>query len=102
MSYEAVDDVISAWAGSHGVTLSKEFGGQPRRFCYISAGKDECFQASIEPPDDGFITVNAWDVETHDDAEFHQAWRAPLSALRPTLDASLKQIADWAARPRNR
>jgi hypothetical protein len=80
--------------------LSTVFDGQPRRFCYVSAGKDECFQVSIEPPEDGIITVNAWDVETHDDAEFHRAWQVPTSALEPTLDAALRQIADWAARPR--
>jgi hypothetical protein len=102
MSYEAVDNVISAWAVRHGLTLNTEFGSQPRRFCYVSAGKAECFQVSIEPPKNGIITVNAWDVETHHDAEFHRAWQAQTSLLEPTLDAALKQIADWAARPRNR
>jgi hypothetical protein len=99
MNYEAIDPIIAAWALRHGLTLSMEFGGQPRRFCYVSAGQDECFQVSIEPPEDGAITVNAWDVETHDDAEFHRAWRVHAGSLEPTLDAALMQIADWAARP---
>lgn len=98
MSYEAVDDVISTWATRRGLTLSTEFGGRPRRFCYVSGGGAECFQVSIEPPEDGLITVNAWDVETKDDAEFHRAWQVPVCDLRPTLEEAVEQIARWARR----
>ena len=52
MSYEAIDEVIRAWAEGHGLTLCTEFAG-PRRFSYVNAGPRECFQVSIEPPEDG-------------------------------------------------
>jgi hypothetical protein len=68
------------------------FRGQPRRFCYVSAGERECFQVSIEPPDGGQITVTAWDVETVDDAEFHWQRRVFASDLVPALEAALDQI----------
>jgi hypothetical protein len=100
MGYEAVDDGISAWAARHSLTLSTEFGGQPRRFCYVSGGKAESFQVSIEPPEDGIITVNAWDVETSDDAQFHRKWQVPISDLSSTLDKAVEQIARWARRDR--
>lgn len=97
-SYEAVDDGINAWAARHGLTLSTEFDGQPRRFCYVSAGEAECFQVSIEEPADGTITVNAWDVETSDDAELHRAWQVPVAELSATLDEAMEQITQWSWR----
>jgi hypothetical protein len=98
MSYEAVDDVIGAWAKRHGLRLSTEFGGQPRRFCYVSGGKHECFQVSVDPPEGEHITVNAHDVETVDDAEFHWQRRVVASDLAPALEAALNQIAVWSRR----
>lgn len=98
MSYEEVDDVIVAWAKQHGLTLSTEFGDRPCRFCYVSGGRDECFQISIEPPDDRTITVNAWDIETRDDAEFHRAWHVPVAELHSSLEKAIEQVGRWARR----
>lgn len=100
MNYDAVDAAIAAWADSHSLILRTEFGGVPRRFCYVSSGAQECFQVSIEPPDDGAITVNVGDVETEDDAELQQQWLVPVGHLVPTLQAALDQIAIWRVRPR--
>lgn len=102
MNYDPVDAAIAAWANRHGLTLCTEFGGVPRRFVYVSGGEHECFQVSIEPPDDGAITVNAWDVETEDDAKLHQQWRVLVDDLDPTLEAALNQVAVWRSRPRTR
>ena len=102
MSYDTVDDAITTWAHTHRLILCTKFGGIPRRFCYVSGDEHECFQVSIEPPDAGAIIVNAWDVETEDDAELHRQWQVPLGDLVPTLEAALKQIAVWRARPRTR
>lgn len=102
MSYQTVDATIAAWIDRHAFMLCTEFGGVPRRFCYVTRGEYECFQISIEPPDDGSITVNAWDVETEDDAELHQQWRVPVGDLIPTLDAALDQIDVWRSRRRTR
>ncbi|HEY2047908.1 MAG TPA: hypothetical protein VGH03_01090 [Caulobacteraceae bacterium] len=102
MTYSIVDAEIYAWAERHGLKVCTEFAGAPRRFCYVSGGEHECFQVSIEPPEDGAVTVNAWDVETQDDAELHRQWRVALGDLDPTLEAALRQIVDWKSRPRIR
>jgi len=86
VSYEALDDVIGAWVKRHGLTLSTEFGGQPRRFSYVAGGAHECFQVSVEPPEDGYITVNARDVETVDNAEFHWQRQVVASDLGSVLN----------------
>lgn len=102
MGYDAVDAAIAAWAASHSLTLCTEFGGGPARFCYVTGDEHECFQVSIETPADGAITVNAWGVETEDDAELNQQWRVPVGDLVPTLEAALGRIAVWRSRPRTR
>lgn len=102
MGYQIVDPVIKAWAENHGLAVCTEFGGAPRRFCYVSGGEHECFQVSIELPADGNVTVNAWEVETADDAELSQQWQVPVSDLSAALDAALTKIAEWGARPRTR
>jgi len=48
MSYDAVDATIVAWADSHGLTLCTEFGGVPRRFCYVTGGEHECFGLRLQ------------------------------------------------------
>jgi hypothetical protein len=82
----------------HDLKLNMEFGGRPRRCCYVSGGKGECYQISIEPPAGGITVVNAWDVETRDDTEFHRAWQASVGDLGSTLEDALEQIARWAQR----
>lgn len=98
LPYGAVDATIVAWAKRRGLTLSTEFGGGARRFCYVTVGKHECFQVSIEPPESGSVTVNACGVETQDDAEFHEQWQVALQDLDLALEAALRQIADWGQR----
>jgi len=91
MNYSAVDPTIEAWRTARGLSMSTEFGGQPRRFCYTSSARGECFQISIEPPEVNEmsgpeITVNLWSIETLDDAEMHYAWVVPVGELRSALD----------------
>ena len=43
----------------HELKLVTEFGGEERRFCYVTGGPQECFQVSIEPPHESETLVNA-------------------------------------------
>lgn len=101
MSYATIDAVIAEWAAAHGLKLCTEFGG-PARFCYVSGGEHECFQVSVDPPQGETVTVNAWSIETEDDAELHRHWRVPTADLRSALEVALEQISAWSARPLSR
>jgi hypothetical protein len=101
LSYSAIDPTLIEWANAHGLRLINEFGSVPSRFCYVSGGQKECFQVSIEPPEGEKVLVNAWSIETDDDAELHHAWTASIDELRSTLETALEKIKEWKSRPRN-
>jgi len=95
MSYSIVDPVIADWARVHGLTVLTHFGDNERRFSYISGADAESFQISIEPPENGEVTINAWDVETRDDEDLHRQWTCSVAELRPTLEAAFEQVSQW-------
>jgi hypothetical protein len=98
--YAAVDPVIRSWADQHEFRLSKAFGGQERRFCYVTGGPQECFQISIEPPEGSKVLVNAWSIETIDDEELHESWLVPVAEVRYALNLALDKIRAWTVRPK--
>lgn len=100
MAYATIDAMIREWAERHSLVLNTEFGGRERRFCYVSGGPQECFQVSIEPPEAARVLVNAWSIETIDDAELHKSWTVDAPDLVQALDAALKQVRAWDARPK--
>jgi hypothetical protein len=91
MSYDEIDSDIEAWVLSHGFKLIREFGGAPRRFFYVSAGK-ESFQISIEPPENGHVLINVWSVETLDDIDVHKSWEVPVDTVSRAMDEALRAI----------
>lgn len=100
MAYTLIDPVITAWADRHALKLFSEFGGEQRRFSYVSGGPQECFQISIEPPEEGEVSVSAWSMETIDDAELQESWRVTVDELATTLDLALAKIGAWTTRPK--
>jgi len=98
MTYESIDPIIDGWSREHSLRIVPEFGGVPRRFCYVSGGIDESFQISIEPPAGEAVVVKAWSVETRDDQEFHEQWTASAATLRSTLEEALATISKWKER----
>jgi hypothetical protein len=100
VAYSEIDAVIREWSERHRLALNTEFGGQERRFCYVSGGPKECFQVSIEPPESGRVLVNAWSVETIDDAELHESWTVEILDLPQSLEVALRQVSAWNARPK--
>jgi hypothetical protein len=72
-----------------------------RRFCYLSSPQGECYQISIDPPDDAGVRVHVWSVETSDDMEAHLEWFVPMGRLRATLDTAKKTVVErlWTRTP---
>ena len=100
MACTKIDAVIREWAEQHSLVLNTECVGQERCFGYVSGGPQECFQVSIEPSEAERVLVNAWSIETIDDAELHASWTVDARDLLQALDAAWKQIRAWDARPK--
>jgi hypothetical protein len=98
MVYAVLDPVIKGWVNKNELKLATEFAGEERRFCYVTGGPQECFQVSIEPPQGSEVVVNAWSIETIDDAELHESWLVHLDELGTALDLAFDKIKAWNAR----
>jgi hypothetical protein len=96
MSHAAVDQIIRDWADANVTKLFLEREGSAARFCYLSSPQGECYQISVDAPENDLVRVHVWAVETLDDMEAH-----PLNRLRETLDTAKKTIVEtlWARTP---
>ncbi len=93
--YSSIDSVIQTWSNANSLTMFNSFAGREARFCYKSSPRGECFQISIQAPQDGTVTVDAWTIETLDDRELHESWVVPVFELPETLEAALNKLRDW-------
>lgn len=101
MSYAAVDQTIRDWAAASGFELLLEWAGAEARFCYFSSPQGECYQISLDPPENNLVKVHVWAVETADDMEAHLEWVVHTSELRAALDTAEKTVREylWRRQP---
>jgi hypothetical protein len=93
MSYAAIDQTVRDWADANVKALFTEWAGREARFCYLSSPQGECYQISIEAPENERVRVHVRGIETLDDMEAHLEWLVPVGRLRDTLDAAKQTIA---------
>jgi hypothetical protein len=104
-SYAAVDAVIDSWVKATGSTLFTEWAGVPRRYFHIPGDPPfECFQVSVEPPENGRVVVFARAIDTNDDTEegMNQRWEGSLAQLNEMLRNALSVIEVWKMRERTK
>jgi hypothetical protein len=94
-AYSSIDSVIQSWVSSNSLTLFTSFAGREERFCYISSPQGECFQISIQKPQDAVVSVDAWTVETLDNRELHEQWVVPIPKLKEALELALSTVRNW-------
>ena len=101
MSYAAVDHIIRDWADANVQKLFFETANVEARFCYLSSPQGECYQISIDAPENDLVRVHVWAVETLDDMEAHLEWFVPISQLGAALDTAKETISEclWRRPP---
>ena len=102
--YADVDGVIDAWVRASGSSLSTEWDGRPARFFHIpGAPPFECFQVSVDPPQDGLVAVTARAVDTNDDTEHEmdQTWDGSVAELDAMLAIAIATVRQWRDRERS-
>jgi hypothetical protein len=98
MTYSLIDPLLRDWAHRHSLKLINSFAGREERFCYVSSSRGECFQISIDSPENDGVNVNAWSVETLDDKEMHQQWAVAIPQLEQALQAAFETVRGWMKR----
>lgn len=101
MSYAAIDQIVREWADANVKAMFTEWAGQEARFCYLSSPQGECYQISIEAPENESVRVRVHGIETLDDVEAHLEWLVPVTRLRDTLDTAKQTVVEclWARKP---
>ena len=103
MSYAAIDTVIREWANANVQTPFVEKSHTETRFCYLSSEQAECYQISVDAPENGLVRVHVSAIETIDDMEAHLQWLVPIAQLTAALDTAKKTIVEnlWRRLPLN-
>lgn len=101
MSYTAIDHIIQPWADANGFKLHMAWAGEEARFCYLSSQQGECYQISIERPENELVRVHVRAVETLDDMEAHLEWFVSIAELGAVLEVAHKTVRDclWNRQP---
>ena len=102
-AYAEVDEVIAEWVDATGSTLFTEWADAPARYFYIPGDPPfECFQVSVQPPENGRTAVLARAIDTNDDtdAEMDQTWEGCVGELEAMLRTAVGTIDQWKARTR--
>lgn len=95
--YERIDPIIRGWAKRHSLVLFEGVPGNELRSVYVSSDV-ECFQICVEVSEPYEFVVHAWSVDTANDEDLHQDWRATDVNLAQALDKALGQIRHWMTR----
>jgi hypothetical protein len=102
-AYADVDGVIAGWVEATGSTLFTEWAHAPARYFHIPGDPPfECFQISVQPPENGRTAVLARAIDTNDDgeAQMDQSWEGPIGELDAMLRTAVATVGEWKARVR--
>lgn len=103
--FSEIDDVIAMWVRTANTTLHTEWAGAPARFFPIPGDPPfECFQISVQAPEDERTSVTARAIDTNDDIEeqMEYTWRGPIVDLDEMLRAAVALVGSWKIRDRSR
>jgi len=63
MAYEKIDSILQSWAASLNLCIFNQFGGQERRFLYITNSKNDCYQIDIEDEENSKFRISIYFVD---------------------------------------
>jgi hypothetical protein len=102
-NYFEIDPIIERSASSVGASIVREWADAPARFFYLPGDPPfECFQVSVDAPENGRVSVYARAVDTNDDTEnaMGRAWTGPVAELEVMLGAAIATVGAWKVRER--
>ncbi|HEX8302229.1 hypothetical protein [Sphingomonas sp.] len=104
-TYAEIDPIIEKWVAALNTTLFTEWANAPARFFHTPGDPPfECFQISVDAPEDGKTSVHARAVDTNDDTEdeLTRTWTGPVADCDVMMSAAVETIAAWKSRRREK
>lgn len=96
MGYNAIDDVIGAWADDHGLRIQKEYKDIEVRSVEYRVNRREGYQIWIDELDaGGMIGVHVWDFKQANRGGRRRDFLVSPSDLREYLEAALRIATNW-------
>jgi hypothetical protein len=98
MDYRQIDPVIDAWAGTHGVSVYREYKETEVRSVERRVAKNSGYQIWIEAPDaDGLVGIHVWDFRRSDRGGKRRDFLVSQHDLRNYLESALIIAQQWIA-----
>ena len=93
-NYSSIDPPIRAWAKKHSLFLQTTW---PHRTVHVSSKAGECFQISIDPPENGQTCVYARCIEGRNDTDDPETWPTSTSDLDAALEKAFQRVIERMA-----
>jgi hypothetical protein len=96
--YSRIDPIIDKWVAALGTKLFTEWAGGPARFFYTSGTAPfDCFQISVDAPENERVSVHAKVIDANDDRndELEQTWTGSIEEFDSMMSAAVRTIDTW-------
>jgi hypothetical protein len=88
--YPSLDPIIDAWKRRHGLHVYTQYRDSEVRSANVVSRIGERFQIWLGVPEDGQISVHAWDYEKR-----KREWTVSTSQLDTALEDAMKTVKTW-------
>ncbi len=95
MTYRDIDPQIYRWVERHRLSLSTSWQGGEVRNVYVSSVAGECFQIWIDVPSDGHVWIHAAGVESRRDDHPPEDWFVSVNAFDEALEEVFQAVTAW-------
>jgi hypothetical protein len=104
-SYAEIDPIIEKWVAALDTKLFTEWADAPARFFHTSGDPPfECFQISVDAPENDRVAVYAAAIDTNDgtDEKLVQSWTGSIADFDSMMSVAVATVSAWKSRRREK
>jgi hypothetical protein len=94
MGYSEIDMVIKVWVKRNKLYLLIGTDAEPNRIVHYSNSVPECYQISIEVPENECVNIRIRMIEGNDYFEICSSWRVSINNLELALNQIINRISN--------
>ncbi|WP_426164712.1 hypothetical protein [Sandarakinorhabdus sp. DWP1-3-1] len=104
-SYAEIDPIIEKWVAALDTQLCTECADAPARFFYTGGDPPfECFQISVDAPENNRVAVHATAIDTNDgtDEALDRTWTGSIVDFDNMMRIAVETVSAWKSRSREK